>query len=139
MPSPVLLILRFFARRDDLVQSYLILWGRMASCGRLAIGLTIFLHITRRIANPPQVTNLPHMIRINLRRSRAVRRHQFGEPIAGFQGVQFELGKWRLKVEASRLLVYNSARLRDAGLPFATEAAMPRATASMKAPAICKG
>jgi hypothetical protein len=39
----------------------------MASCGRLAIGLTIFWHITRRIANPPQVTNLPHTIRNNLR------------------------------------------------------------------------
>ncbi len=49
-----------------------ILWGRLVTCGRLAIGLTIFLHSTRRITNPPQVTNLPHMIRINLRRSRAV-------------------------------------------------------------------
>ncbi len=73
--KPVLLNLCFFGRCDDFVQSYLFLWGRMASCGRLAIGLTIFLHITRRIANPPQVTNLPHMIRINLWRSRAVPPH----------------------------------------------------------------
>jgi hypothetical protein len=44
----------------------------MASCGRLAIGLTIFVHSNRRITNPPQVNNLPHMVRINLRQGRAV-------------------------------------------------------------------
>ncbi len=38
------------------------MWGRLATCGRLAIGLKSFLHSTRRIANPPQVANLPHMI-----------------------------------------------------------------------------
>jgi helix-hairpin-helix protein len=34
--------------------------GRMASCGRLAIGPTIFLHSSRRITSSPQVANLPH-------------------------------------------------------------------------------
>ncbi len=51
-------------------------------------------------------------------------RKQFGKPIADFQGVQFQLARMALDVETTRLLVYNSARLRDAGLPFLTEAAM---------------
>jgi len=51
-------------------------------------------------------------------------RKQFGKPIADFQGVQFQLARMATEVEVTRLLVYNSARLRDAGLPFLTEAAM---------------
>jgi alkylation response protein AidB-like acyl-CoA dehydrogenase len=51
-------------------------------------------------------------------------RKQFGKPIADFQGVQFQLARMALDVESTRLLVYNSARLRDAGHPFLTEAAM---------------
>ena len=51
-------------------------------------------------------------------------RKQFGKAIAEFQGVQFQLARMAIDVEATRLLVYNSARLRDAGLPFVTEAAM---------------
>jgi alkylation response protein AidB-like acyl-CoA dehydrogenase len=51
-------------------------------------------------------------------------RKQFGKPIADFQGVQFQLARMALDVETTRLLVYNSARLRDAGQPFLTEAAM---------------
>jgi alkylation response protein AidB-like acyl-CoA dehydrogenase len=51
-------------------------------------------------------------------------RKQFGKPIADFQGVQFQIARMALDVEMTRLLVYNSARLRDAGLPFLTEAAM---------------
>jgi alkylation response protein AidB-like acyl-CoA dehydrogenase len=38
--------------------------------------------------------------------------------------VQFELARAAIEVEAVRLLVYNAARLRDAGRPFLTEAAM---------------
>jgi len=53
-------------------------------------------------------------------------RTQFGKPIAEFQGVQFDLAKMAVEVEAARLLVYNAARLRDAGLPFLTEAAMAK-------------
>src|SRR5882724_834241 len=60
----------------------------------------------------------------------AKQRHQFGKPIAEFQGVQFELAQMATEVEASRLLVYNSARLRDAGMPFVTEAAMAKYFAS---------
>src|ERR1039457_6988454 len=53
-------------------------------------------------------------------------RKQFGKPIGEFQGVQFDLAKMAIQVEAARLLVYNAARLRDAGLPFLTEAAMAK-------------
>jgi short-chain 2-methylacyl-CoA dehydrogenase len=53
-------------------------------------------------------------------------RKQFGKAIGEFQGVQFDLAKMATEVEAARLLVYNAARLRDAGLPFLTEAAMAK-------------
>src|ERR1035437_6620537 len=56
----------------------------------------------------------------------APERKQFGKTIGEFQGVQFDLAKMAIQVEAARLLVYNAARLRDAGLPFLTEAAMAK-------------
>jgi hypothetical protein len=46
--------------------TYLIfMWGRLVTCGRLAIGLPIIRPGLRRIANPPQDAILPHMIRTN--------------------------------------------------------------------------
>jgi short-chain 2-methylacyl-CoA dehydrogenase len=57
-------------------------------------------------------------------------RKQFGKAIGEFQGVQFELAKMATDVEAARLLVYNAARLKEAGLPFQTEAAMAKYFAS---------
>jgi short/branched chain acyl-CoA dehydrogenase len=51
-------------------------------------------------------------------------RKQFGKAISDFQGVQFQLAHAATELEAARLLVYNAARLRDAGDPFLTEAAM---------------
>jgi len=56
----------------------------------------------------------------------AKQRKQFGKPIAEFQGVQFDLAKMATEIEAARLLVYNAARLRDAGIPFLAEAAMAK-------------
>ncbi len=56
----------------------------------------------------------------------AKQRKQFGKAIGDFQGVQFQIAKMATELEAARLLVYNSARLRDAGLPFVTEAAMAK-------------
>ncbi len=53
-------------------------------------------------------------------------RKQFGKTISDFQGVQFQLAKMATEVEAARLLVYNAARMRDAGAPFVTEAAMAK-------------
>jgi len=60
----------------------------------------------------------------------AKQRRQFGKTIADFQAVQFELAEMATEVEAARLLVYNAARLRDAGQPFVTEAAMAKYFAS---------
>jgi alkylation response protein AidB-like acyl-CoA dehydrogenase len=57
-------------------------------------------------------------------------RKQFGKPIGEFQGVQFQLAEMATEIEAARLLVYNAARLRDAGLPFLTEGAMCKFFAS---------
>jgi alkylation response protein AidB-like acyl-CoA dehydrogenase len=51
-------------------------------------------------------------------------RKQFGKAIADFQGVQFQLARAAVDVEAARLTVYNAARLRDAGRPFLTAAAI---------------
>jgi len=51
-------------------------------------------------------------------------RKQFGKTIAEFQAVQHQLARAATEVEAARLMVYNAARLRDAGQPFLTEAAM---------------
>jgi len=51
-------------------------------------------------------------------------RKQFGKTIAEFQGVQFQIARAATEIEASRLMVYNAARLRDAGEPFLKEAAM---------------
>ena len=57
-------------------------------------------------------------------------RKQFGKAISDFQGVQFDLAEMATDIEAARLLVYNAARMRDAGLPFVTEAAMAKYFAS---------
>ncbi|MBI3470628.1 MAG: acyl-CoA dehydrogenase family protein, partial [Candidatus Solibacter usitatus] len=57
-------------------------------------------------------------------------RKQFGKLIAEFQGVQFQLAVMATELEAARLLVYNACRLRDAGQPFVTEAAMAKYYAS---------
>jgi alkylation response protein AidB-like acyl-CoA dehydrogenase len=51
-------------------------------------------------------------------------RKQFGKAISEFQGVQFQIARAATDVEAARLMVYNAARLRDAGMPFLKEAAM---------------
>jgi alkylation response protein AidB-like acyl-CoA dehydrogenase len=51
-------------------------------------------------------------------------RKQFGKAIGDFQAVQHQIARAATEIEAARLLVYNAARLRDAGRPFLTEAAM---------------
>lgn len=60
-------------------------------------------------------------------------REQFGRPVADFQGVQFQLAQMRTELEAARLLVYNAARLKDAGQPFLVEAAMAKLYSSQAA------
>ncbi len=53
-------------------------------------------------------------------------RQQFGKPISSFQAMQFQLAEMATEIEAARLMVYNAARLKDAGEPFLTEAAMTK-------------
>ena len=53
-------------------------------------------------------------------------RKQFGKAIGEFQGVQFQIARAATDIEAARLMVYNAARLRDAGEPFLKEAAMAK-------------
>jgi alkylation response protein AidB-like acyl-CoA dehydrogenase len=63
-------------------------------------------------------------------------REQFGRPVSDFQGVQFQLAQMRTELEATRLLVYNAARLKDAGQPFILEAAMAKLFSSQAAQSI---
>ena len=63
----------------------------------------------------------------------ASERKQFGKPIVEFQAMQFQLAEMATEIEAARLMVYNAARLRDAGLPFRKEAAMCKYFASQVA------
>ncbi len=60
-------------------------------------------------------------------------REQFGRPVGEFQGVQFQLAEMATDIEAARLLVYNAARLKDAGEDFLTPAAMAKLFASRTA------
>ncbi len=60
-------------------------------------------------------------------------REQFGRPIGDFQGVQFQLAEMATDLEAARLLVYNAARLKEAGEPFLVQAAMAKLHASRMA------
>ncbi len=57
-------------------------------------------------------------------------RKQFGKPLADFQAMQFQLARMAMEVEAARLLVYNAARLKDAGAEYLKEAAMAKLFAS---------
>lgn len=62
-----------------------------------------------------------------------MQREQFGEKIANFQGMQFQYADLATQIEATRLFVYNAARLKDAGLPFLKEAAMAKLYSSQTA------
>ena len=60
-------------------------------------------------------------------------RRQFGKAIADFQAVQFQLAQARAELEGARLLVYNAARLKDAGQDIAMEGAMAKLISSQVA------
>jgi alkylation response protein AidB-like acyl-CoA dehydrogenase len=60
-------------------------------------------------------------------------RRQFGKAIAEFQGVQFQIAQMATDLEAARLMVYNTARLKDAGQPFTHQAAMAKLLSSQTA------
>src|SRR6202042_1124614 len=56
----------------------------------------------------------------------AQERRQFGKAIAEFQGIQFQIAQMATEIEAARLMVYNAARMKDAGVNFVKEAAMTK-------------
>jgi len=60
-------------------------------------------------------------------------RQQFGKSVNEFQGVQFQLAEMATDLEAARLMVYNAARMKDAGLNFVKEAAMAKLYSSRAA------
>ncbi len=60
-------------------------------------------------------------------------RQQFGKALSEFQGIQFQLAQARTETEAARLMVYNAARLKDAGEDIAMEGAMAKLFSSQVA------
>jgi alkylation response protein AidB-like acyl-CoA dehydrogenase len=63
----------------------------------------------------------------------AVERKAFGKAISEFQGIQFQIAQMATEIEAARLMVYNCARMKDAGVNFVKEAAMTKLFASQVA------
>jgi butyryl-CoA dehydrogenase/short/branched chain acyl-CoA dehydrogenase len=63
----------------------------------------------------------------------AQERKQFGKSISDFQGIQFQIAQMATEIEAARVMVYNAARMKDAGVPFVKEAAMTKLFASQVA------
>ena len=63
----------------------------------------------------------------------ALERKAFGKSIADFQGIQFQVAQMATEIEAARLMVYNCARMKDAGVNFVKEAAMTKLFASQVA------
>jgi butyryl-CoA dehydrogenase/short/branched chain acyl-CoA dehydrogenase len=63
----------------------------------------------------------------------AQERKQFGQPISNFQGIQFQLAQMATEITAARMMVYNAARMKDAGMNFVKESAMTKLFASQVA------
>ena len=63
----------------------------------------------------------------------AQERKQFGKTLSEFQGIQFQIAQMATDIEAARLMVYNAARMKDAGMSFVKEAAMAKLFASQVA------
>ena len=60
----------------------------------------------------------------------AKERHQFGQPIASFQGISFKLADMATKIEAAELLTRQAGSLKDAGMKCTRQAAMAKYYAS---------
>ncbi len=60
-------------------------------------------------------------------------RRQFGHPVGHFQGMQFQIARAAIEIEAARLLTYNAARRKEEGKTFTKEAAMAKFYASQVA------
>jgi len=65
-------------------------------------------------------------------------RKTFGKAIGAHQGVAFMLADMKVEIEAARNLIYHAARLKDAGKPFALEAAMAKLFSSEMAMRVCR-
>lgn len=63
----------------------------------------------------------------------AQERKQFGQALSSFQGIQFQIAQMATEIEAVRMMVYNAARMKDAGMNFVKEAAMTKLFASQVA------
>ena len=63
----------------------------------------------------------------------AQERKQFGQALSSFQGIQFQIAQMATEIEAVRMMVYNAARMKDAGVNFVKEAAMTKLFASQVA------
>ena len=63
-------------------------------------------------------------------RSYAKERRQFGQPIAGFQAIQWKLADNATRIEAARLLTYRAAYLKDRGARTTRESSMAKLFAS---------
>jgi butyryl-CoA dehydrogenase/short/branched chain acyl-CoA dehydrogenase len=63
----------------------------------------------------------------------AQERKQFGQSLSSFQGIQFQIAQMATEIEAARMMVYNAARMKDAGMNFVKEAAMTKLFASQVA------
>lgn len=66
----------------------------------------------------------------------AAERKQFGQSVASFQGMQFQMAQAATEIEAARLMVYNAARLKEEGRPFTKQAAMAKLYASQVAASV---
>jgi alkylation response protein AidB-like acyl-CoA dehydrogenase len=67
----------------------------------------------------------------------AQQRKQFGQPIIGFQGIEFMLAEMGTQLEAARLMIYRAAWNKDQGLPYGKEAAMAKMFATEVAEMVC--
>jgi alkylation response protein AidB-like acyl-CoA dehydrogenase len=67
----------------------------------------------------------------------AMKRTQFDRPIGTFQAISFMLADMKTHLDASRLLIYRAADLKDRGLPYSTESAMCKLYASETAMQVC--
>ena len=102
--------------------------------GDPALGLTQFLSTLEvgRISIAALSVSLVKAV-LDMSIEYAKQRRQFGRPIADFQAIQFKLADIATELEASRLLTYYAASLRDQGRPFRKEAAMAKMKASRTA------
>ena len=62
-----------------------------------------------------------------------LRRNELDKALADFQGIQFQVAQAATELEAARLMVYNAARLKDAGQDIAREGAMAKLYSSQMA------